>query len=132
MEPETIAKSGTEHAHQCAIFACLANLSKKFSILGTKIIFAIQNEAESDNGHRGIMRSAAGRKKGVADIFVSYPSWGYHGLYIELKVGRNRQSADQKIFENEVVKNGYAYAVVYGWKQAVSTILHYLQIKVSK
>ena len=53
-----------------------------------------------------------GLVKGVADLFIAESEKGYHGCFLELKVGKNPQSPEQKQFEIAVTTRGYAYQVV--------------------
>ena len=66
-----------------------------------------------------------GVKAGVADIFVALSNGKYHGLFIELKVGKNRQQPNQKIFEQKVVENGYQYKVVRSIDEMIAVIREY-------
>lgn len=57
---------------------------------------------------------------GVADYFISKPvktnqtkSGWYHGLYIELKYGDNKQSESQIAFMKSVISEDYLYLVIY-------------------
>lgn len=66
-----------------------------------------------------------GVKAGVADLFVALSNGKYHGLFIEVKVGKNRQQPNQKIFEQKVVENGYQYKVVRSIDDMISVIREY-------
>ena len=66
-----------------------------------------------------------GVKAGVADLFVALSNGKYHGLFIEVKVGRNRQQPNQKIFEQKVLENGYQYKVVRSIDEMVAVIREY-------
>lgn len=66
-----------------------------------------------------------GVKAGVADLFVALSNGKYHGLFIEVKVGKNRQQPNQKIFEQKVLENGYQYKVVRSIDDMVAVIREY-------
>jgi hypothetical protein len=66
-----------------------------------------------------------GVKAGVADLFVALSNGKYHGLFIEVKVGKNRQQPNQKIFEQKVLENGYQYKVVRSIDEMVAVIREY-------
>jgi hypothetical protein len=66
-----------------------------------------------------------GVKAGVADLFVALSNGKYHGLFIEVKVGKNRQQPNQKIFEQKVVENGYQYKVVRSIDDMIAVIREY-------
>lgn len=115
MTPNQLAKSGTEHAHQVALFAWAAmahywgfkaaNLWAGSGLTPDKLVLtkrpvpclkwlhAIHNQGHGD-AIRGGRAKAEGVRAGIPDIFLPYPSRGpiigerifyYHGLYIELK-----------------------------------------------
>ena len=54
------------------------------------------------------------------------PVGDYSGLYIELKVGRNKPSEPQQWWLDELARHGYAVYVAYGWEDARDCILGYL------
>lgn len=111
MTPDQLAKSGTEHAHQVALFAWaavaawhgfkVANLWAETGVLDPqysrrpipclKWLHAIHNQGHGD-AIRGGRAKAEGVRAGIPDIFLPWPikkieinQIGYHGLYIELK-----------------------------------------------
>lgn len=67
-----------------------------------------------------------GVKKGVSDICLPLPKGKYHGLYIEMKAGRNTPSEDQDDFLDFVTMQGYAGCVCWGCEQAIKAIEEYL------
>ena len=70
-----------------------------------------------------------GVKSGVPDIHLALPKGKYHGLYIELKVGKNKTSKNQDEWLERLSKAGYAVAVCYGFEEAQKVILKYLELK---
>lgn len=67
-----------------------------------------------------------GVKAGVPDICLPAPQGKYHGLYIELKAGRNTATANQKRWLEYLQQQGYYTAVCYGWETAAELIETYL------
>ena len=72
---------------------------------------------------RRITRFANGSKiksrrsiTGVSDLVLFIPTQTHHGLFIELKVKPNKQSAHQKEWEKLVTAMNYAYVVVYSFE----------------
>lgn len=133
MTPEDIAKAGTEHAHQAAIF-CWCNeqvQNGKYPML--KFIHAIPSGGKRDKVTASRLK-AEGVKQGVWDIFLPYPvrvdpySYVlYHGLYIEMKKpDKGRLTDEQKIFREHVEPLGYYFAVCYTWLEAKDAIVKYL------
>lgn len=51
--------------------------------------------------------SMMGNRPGIFDIFILDPSGPYSGTWIELKVGKNGLSKDQKVFAKTAEANGY-------------------------
>lgn len=74
------------------------------------LLFAIPNGG-ARNAVTGARLKAEGVVAGVADLFLSVPGRGLHGLYIEMKTENGCQSKSQKEFQKDVMENGYGYAV---------------------
>lgn len=70
-----------------------------------------------------------GVKSGVPDIVLPVARGGYHGLYIELKAGGGKTSANQERWLEGLRGNGYMAVVCYGWTAARKTIEAYLKSK---
>ena len=51
---------------------------------------------------------------------------GYHGLYIELKAGKNTTTDNQKRWLEYLRQQGYYTAVCYSWQLAAELIERYL------
>jgi hypothetical protein len=69
---------------------------------------------------------AQGVKAGVPDICLPVPRGAFHGLYIEMKYGKNKLTVDQKWWLVALSQQGYATAVCYTWESARTVILSYL------
>ena len=67
-----------------------------------------------------------GVKAGVPDICLPAPRGIYHGLYIELKAGRNTTTAKQRSWLDYLRQQGYFTAVCYGWQTAAELVERYL------
>lgn len=67
-----------------------------------------------------------GVKAGVPDIVLPAVRAGYHGLYIELKAGKNTATDNQKRWLGYLRQQGYYTAVCYGWQAAAGLIERYL------
>lgn len=83
------------------------------------------------NGMRSNPRSvsylkAQGLKPGIPDYFLALPRGRYHGLWLELKAGKGKPSADQKEWLGRLAKQDYACVVAWGWEAAAQCIEHYL------
>lgn len=82
----------------------------------------------SRNIREAVNLKRQGVKKGIADMFLPIPKGKYHGLYIELKVGKNKLSVYQKEFLEYANKVGYLAIVCYGHEEAIKCITEYLKI----
>lgn len=77
----------------------------------------------------GRLLKRMGVTKGVADIFVGIPQNGFHGLWIELKVGKGKVSREQKAFLENKVKRGYYAVAVWGEEGAKDLFLKYFGLE---
>ena len=92
------------------------------------IIYAIPNGGKR-NAVTGAILKAEGVLAGVADLFVAKATPHHHGLYIEMKTERGRQSESQKAFERAVVGEGYRYAVCRSFEDFEGVVREYLEIR---
>lgn len=90
-----------------------------------KLLFAVPN-----GGRRGIIEATRmkgeGVVPGVSDLLFLYPSKGYHGLCIEMKTKRGRQSKEQKIWQAEVQSVGYKYVICRSIEDFMEQVKIYL------
>ena len=82
----------------------------------------------SRNKREAVKLKQMGVKAGVSDICLPYPKGIYCGLYIEMKFGSNRKTAEQKEFLQEMEKVGHFVATCYSAEDAVKVIEGYLNI----
>ena len=74
-------------------------------------IFAIPNGGRRGKLEASIMKGE-GVLAGVADVFIMRPRNGQHGIFIEFKTDKGRQTPEQKAFEEQCERLGYEYHVV--------------------
>lgn len=114
----------TEHEEQKALFAWAAYNEGKWPEL--KRMFAIPN-----GGHRHVkvaMRmKEEGVKAGVPDIFLPAARCGWHGLFVELKVGRNKPTELQAEWLEDLTLEGYLAVTCWGFDEAAALIESYLE-----
>ena len=113
----------SEHTEQVALFQWAKLAQCEHPELA--LLFAIPNGGHRAKAVAGKMR-AEGVQAGVPDIFLAVPRRGYHGLFVEMKFGKNRPTAPQLRWLNRLDKQGYLTAVCYGFDEARSTIIEYL------
>ena len=75
----------------------------------------------------GQLLKRMGVKKGVADFFLAFPLHDKAGLWVELKVGKNKLTKEQEAFLIRKSERGYEAKVVWGFEEAKTIILHYLE-----
>jgi hypothetical protein len=90
------------------------------------ILFAIPNGGARSKTEGAIMKGE-GVLVGVADLFLALPSGVYHGLFVEMKAGKGRQSDAQKDFEKQAIMSGYKYVICRSLEEFVEVINDYLK-----
>lgn len=99
--------------------------SCKYSEL--KLIFAIPNGGYRNKAEARKLK-ATGTKSGVPDLFLAVPRNGKYGLFIEMKVGRNKCTDNQKKWIRNLLEQGYEVKVCYSCEEAIQVIKKYLNI----
>lgn len=137
MTPAQLAKSGTEHGHQRALFAAVLEWSR----VVYDMMYAIPNggsRGDTDDSRkiRGNMLKTEGVKDGVPDVKVAWPYGNYAGLYIEMKrpADRDKKRAKGKVadaqeaWHTRLREHGYAVEVAYTWEEAFAAIKRYFGV----
>ena len=117
---------GSEHQHQCEIFRWSlfkSNLKKWPELL---LLNGSLNGVRLKIG-QAVKAKKAGMKAGFPDINLPVARCGYHQLYIELKVGKNKMSEDQLWWKKQLEKQGNYHACCWGAEEAVEVIKKYLK-----
>ena len=109
----------SEHAEQVALFQALALHPE------CQWIHAIPNGGLRSKTTAVNLRRE-GLKRGVWDICVPIARQGFHGMFIEMKYGKNKLTAEQVEFGAFVEAQGYKTFVAYGWFEAYNAIMDYL------
>jgi hypothetical protein len=92
----------------------------------SKYLIAIPNGG-SRNLLEGAKLKREGVKRGVSDLFLAYPSNGFHGLWIEMKRKSTYAiSPEQRAWMELMRSVGYAGHIAFGWEDAVRIIKEYL------
>ncbi|MEW3513964.1 VRR-NUC domain-containing protein [Clostridium butyricum] len=99
--------------------------SCKYSEL--KLIFAIPNGGYRNKAEARKLK-ATGTKSGVPDLFLPVPRSQKYGLFIEMKVGRNKCTENQKKWIRKLLEQGYEVKVCYSCEEAIQIIKKYLNI----
>jgi len=121
-----------EHKLQCA---CVQWFNIQHRDL-RGLLFAVPNGGARSKATAGMLK-AEGVVPGVADLILLVPrcfkahdddGWynTIHGLCIEMKTAKGRQSPEQKAWQVIVEAKGYQYAVCRSFDDFVRTINEYL------
>ena len=114
----------TEHDEQVALMEW-AELNKA-RLPDLEWLYAIPN-----GGWRhkvtGARMKREGVKPGVPDLCLCAARHGWHGLYIEMKVGYNKPTDAQAKWLRGLELQGYMTEVCYSWQSAANIIEAYLE-----
>lgn len=91
-----------------------------------RLLYHIPNGGKRDKA-TAINLKRQGVKAGVPDLFLPVARGGFFGLYIELKVGKNKATALQKEWMAELNKQNYKAVVCYGWQEAAKELINYIE-----
>lgn len=92
--------------------------------------FSIANERKVTPQH-GFILQRMGLRAGVSDVFVAIPRDTFHGLFIELKAGKNKMSPEQKKFFADMTSQGYLAVCAVGYEAARQIIETYMALEKS-
>lgn len=95
-----------------------------------RLIFSVPNGAvlRGTAQERAIQMhilKSEGLVPGAADFFLSVPSGDLCGLYIETKTKKGKQSDNQKLFELDVVAQGYGYVIIRSLDEFMNAVRKY-------
>ena len=123
----------SEHDEQVALFNW-ARLMSESRHPQLAMMFSIPNGGKRKSGW---WEKAEGLKAGVPDIFLAVPvsHWGNgyqtqkHGLFIEMKFGKNKPTAGQKGWLSTLEMEGYDTVVCNSFEEAKQAIIDYLLLE---
>lgn len=115
----------TEDGAQEALFSWCDMQRHRYPEL--KLLHHIPNGGKRDKA-TAIALKRRGVKAGVPDLSLPVARGGYHGLYIELKVGKNTTTEKQKEWLKALNEQGYKAIVCNGWQAAAEALAEYLEL----
>ena len=115
----------SEHQIQSALISWW-HLQHKAYGLPAFALFAIPNGGARTPA-TGAMLKREGVRKGVPDLLLAVPRKTYHGMFIELKAGKNKETVEQKAFLDFAEKQGYIACVSNSWEDTRKKIEDYLK-----
>lgn len=131
-DPAKYALSGSEDAHQVALFMKAAQNFDKYPEL--KLMFAIPNGGFRNKSEAARLK-AMGVKRGVPDILLPVKRSLWSGLFVELKrpaaPGKREgtTSDEQDDWIDDLKAQGFGAMVCVGYEMAWNTIIAYLEFK---
>ena len=120
-------RNDLEHIEQVKLFNWARQNESMY--LHLSLLFAIPNGGRR---HIGTARKlkAEGVKAGVPDCFLAVPKDEKHGLFIEMKNGKNKPTSNQNWWLTSMKVEGYETAVCYRFEEARGTIIEYMKLEV--
>ena len=115
----------TEAQHQINVIRWSMTVRDKYPELA--LLFHIPNGGSRDLREAAHMKEQ-GVKPGVPDLCLPVARGSYHGLYVEMKAPRGKESDVQKWWGTQLRIQGYFVALARGWEQAVQIIELYLNL----
>lgn len=94
------------------------------------LLFAVPNGGYRTATTAKIMK-AEGVVSGVSDLLLLVPSRQYHGLCIEFKTDKGRQSEAQKEWQRAVELQGFCYRVVRSLDEFIDLLAWYFDNTIS-
>lgn len=127
-------RHASEHEEQAALFRQLGYKAQQYPELA--LALAIPNGGLRSAATAGKLK-AEGVKPGVPDVFLPVGRWypeqeHYNGLWLEMKVGKNRPTELQKWWHERLTEQGYAVYVCYSWIEAWNRVVEYLGLPSSE
>lgn len=114
-----------EHREQVALMNWAKSKEAEFPDL--RWLYSNANGGKRSIGC-AVKMKAEGTKRGVFDLFLPLPRAGFHGLYIEMKYGKNELSDEQVEFKHFIWSHNYCNGVFWNWSDASKFILDYLKL----
>ena len=98
----------------------------------TMLLFSVPNGAK----FAGSARQRASQWKrlekegclaGTPDLQLCHPAGDFHGLFIEMKTPKGRQSKTQALFEQRALDAGYKYVICRSLEEFIDTVQGYIE-----
>ena len=115
----------TEHSEQSALYqwADLMVATGKYPEL--HLMHAIPNWRPKKSER--IYLAEEGVKASIPDNFLPVARDGFHGMYIEMKIGKNQPTEGQRTMHKALQAQGYYVVTCWGFEWARDEIIVYLE-----
>lgn len=127
--PSRNAHAQSEWDEQCRLIGWRDEYASIYPALG--MLCSSQAGARMSPAQAGKAK-AAGMVRGFPDLSLLVQRRGYAGLFIELKVGDNRLTPEQRAWIKALNREGYYATTCWGAAQAWARVLWYLEIGVEE
>lgn len=124
----TVKRHDSEAQEQSRLIAWANEVSRLGVYPELSRLYAIPNGGRRDKAEAAHLKRQ-GVKSGVPDLHLPVARGNYHGLYIEMKVGKNKPTQNQKEWISALKASGYAVEVCYSAAAARQIIIAYLQLR---
>ncbi len=94
-------------------------------------VYHIPNEAQRSPRTAAHLKKM-GMRPGVPDLCIPVARGGKHGLYVEMKAGRNKPSDSQLRWLSILEEQGYEATVCWGADEAIAAIEAYMAAGVTR
>lgn len=115
----------TEAQEQKSLIEWAKWQEKKYPEL--KMLMHVPNEGKRSKRY-GAELKRMGLKAGFPDLGLFVPRNNKHALFLEMKVGRNKCTDNQKKWIRALMEQGYEVKVCYSAEEAIQIIKRYLGI----
>ena len=115
----------TEAQEQKSLIEWAKWQEKKYPEL--KMLMHVPNEGKRSKRY-GAELKRMGLKAGFPDLGLFVPRNNKHALFLEMKVGRNKCTDNQKKWIRALMEQGYEVKVCYSAEEAIQIIKRYLSI----
>lgn len=110
-----------EHIAQVKCVTYFRNSYPEYS----RLLFAVPNGGARTKTTAAKLK-AEGVVAGVSDLILLVPRGQYHGLCIEMKTEKGKQSEEQKVWQELVTEQGYLYVVIRSFDDFIELTNYYL------
>lgn len=93
----------------------------------SKVFFSVPNGSKRTKSQQAILKKE-GSLSGVSDLILLVPNSVFNSLCLEAKIKPNKQTAEQKEFEEAVTNFGNCYKVFYTFNEFRSIVTNYLNL----
>ena len=120
-----LIKKPTEYDEQCKVFEWASYNLQKYPHL--TLLHSSLNGLKLSIG-QAVKAKKSGMLKGIPDINLPFPCMEFTQLYIEMKVGKNKLTNEQKDLREKLVEGGAFYGVAFSANEAIEMIKKYVAL----